>query len=163
MSYFKNLFNKKKQNVSKNSGLDLDKGIVQSRLQMIKMLGISSVQDMVNSFHYCPNCKKVVTSITGLEEGITNDYKAFANTLRKQPEKIIGHEKQCSCQGNNSPYTILIKTIFVGASPHQKIDLHLYIQYETIVSNFAVEMIVVQMNGTITKFSTNDRINNIGF
>lgn len=163
MGFFKELFGEHSHNDSSKQSITLEKGIINSRLQMIRMTGIASIQDIIHSYHYCTSCKRELSSITAMEDGITNDYKAFANKLRDYPSRIIGKESQCNCKGSRSPITTLTKVIFLSASPHQNIDLHLYIQYATSVSKFAVELIVVRMNGTITKFSENDRIGNIGF
>jgi|AntAceMinimDraft_9_1070365.scaffolds.fasta_scaffold10151_4 hypothetical protein len=145
---------------SKNkSKIQIENGIIETRVNMMKYGGMN-INDVITAFHYCPSCKNNVISIVSVDNQYGNDLLKFAKTLRDEPQRIVGNEKKCKC---GKSYTVLTKLIYQRTSQSNNFDVHYYFQYNSAVSQFAVEIISVNESRKVLRFSENDRKRFIGF
>jgi hypothetical protein len=139
--------------------ISIEDSVTNGRLQLMKMLGMN-IGDQIQSFHYCPDCRKTSVELAAIDDSMGNNLPAVAKILKNEPSRLIGQESLCKC---GKVKTILTKLVYSRTSPRNNFDVHYYFQYNTSVSEYAVEIISLSMDGKLGRFSEADRQKFLGF
>lgn len=140
------------------SKIKIEESAIQGRVQLMQIMGME-ISDQIQSYHFCPKCRKFSIGLTVVNDSTGNNLPIFAQKLRNNPHEVIGMERDCEC---GTP-TTLIKLIYQRTSPRNNFDIHYYFQYGTEYSEYAVEIISVTPQGKLMRFSASDRERYLGF